>query len=646
MAGKSVVGALRVTLGLDSAQFQTGLKNAQTGLQRFGAMARTAALAVTTAMVTAGGAIGLAMKKLIGEADNMSKMAQSIGIPIDQLSKLNYAADLSGVSLDKLGVGVKRLSMGLLDMAQGGTSGAAKAMQALGISAKDAEGKIRPTTAVMEDLADRFSKMPDGAQKTALAMQVFGKSGADLIPMLNSGADGLRAMYDEAEQLGIVLDEQTGKAAEAFNDNLTRLGKVKDGIITQITAAMLPALLSMSEAMVGAANNASAMKTVGEALAWTLRALISAAAYVGSAFIGVASDIGAAYDAASRFVRGDFKGGAAAWNAGISRTQVLLKGTENFVRTLWSPPSGAPPAITRTTESTEALGRSTNRAARATRGLTDEQKAAEKAARDLANAAGRIFDQTRTPGEKFAQDLTELNAVMKAGLIDAVTYTRALRQLIDTLQEANRRRLDDMPIDPLAEKLKNRRVEDDRRQQQLAEDAAEAAKDYERYMRAATYDGIAGGLYAAADGDLGKYLAARLKANLIDGLAKSLTDMLSQRSGGSGGGLAGMVGRFFGGLPGFASGGTFKVGGSPGTDKNVVAFRATKGEMVDIRRPGQASEGGGYQMTVNPSPYFDLQVQKVAAPLAVGAAAQGVQVARQAIPAELGRRASYRLRNS
>jgi hypothetical protein len=83
-----------------------------------------------------------------------------------------------------------------------------------------------------------------------------------------------------------------------------------------------------------------------------------------------------------------------------------------------------------------------------------------------------------------------------------------------------------------------------------------------------------------------------------------------------------------GGLPGFKTGGSFKVGGSGGADSQTVAFRATPGEMVDIRRPGQDQGGGGMVVQVNPSPYFDVQVQRVSAPMAVQAASTAYSATR------------------
>ena len=81
------------------------------------------------------------------------------------------------------------------------------AFKALGIDVRDASGNIRDTNAVFLDIADRFGRMQDGATKSALAMQVFGKSGAELIPLLNSGRDGLKGMAAYAEHAQVLGHE-------------------------------------------------------------------------------------------------------------------------------------------------------------------------------------------------------------------------------------------------------------------------------------------------------------------------------------------------------------------------------------------------------------------------------------------------------
>jgi hypothetical protein len=616
MAGSAVVGALRVTLGLDSAQFTSGMKAAETGLQRFAGVAKAGALAIGTAMVAAGGAIATAMAGVINRAGDMYELSQALGVTVEDLSRMAYAAELSGVQIDGLEKAIKKLSVSLFDASQSGTGPAANAFRMLGISAVDAEGNVRPVIDVMGDLADRFSKMPGGAEKTALAIRVFGRAGADMIPMLNEGRDGLQEMYDEAQRLGIVLDTETAASAEALGDELTRLNAAKDGVITKITTGMIPALRSMAAALIKTSQDSRTMAVVGQALGWTLRALVTVAVLVGAAFIGVARDIGTAAVAAYKWVRQDFAGAAASAVVGFGQTQAYLKGIEQFVADLWTP-AGPPPAITAATEAVVDLADATDTASRGVNRLSESQRDAAQSAQDLAREAAQVYEQTRTPAEQYRAEVERLTRMLDAAAISQDTFNRAMRDA-EVARDA---------ADPLL--IAGRRIMEER--QEAAADAREEAirlaAQNEEDLRASTYDGIRGGLEAAADGNLGQYLAGRLRDALFDGLADTLTNMLRGPKGSTGGGAMGWLGAvgsvlkgFAGGLPGFKTGGSFKVGGSGGADSQLMQFRATPGEMVNIRKPGQDA-GGGMVVHVNPSPYFDVQVERVAAPMAVQAAA-------------------------
>ena len=640
MAGSAVVGALRITLGLDSAQFTTGMKSAQTGLQRFAGIAKAGAMAIGTALVAAGGAMAMAMRGVINDADEMSKMAQKIGVPIEELSRLRYAAELSDISLEALEKSLRRLSAGMLDAAEGGAGPAASAFAALGIQVRDASGQIRSSTSVIEDLAARFARMPDGVEKTALAMRIFGKSGADMIPLLNSGADGLREMYEEAEELGIVLDRETGLAAERFNDNLTRLGKTKDGIVTKITAGMLPSMDQLSASMVVAAKNSEGLKTVGRGLGIVMNSIISV-------FIGVAGAVWAAGLNMTAFVKtmakvmeGDFVGAAMAWSAGTSRASESIAGTVAQIKALFTTVRGGSGALPELETDLDDAAAASSRARRSTERLTDAQREAAAAATELAQEAAQVFEQTRTPAEQYATEVARLTRLLDAAAISQDTFNRAMR-------EANIRRDAADPLSQAGARIaeENREAAERRR-----EDAIEFAADHEENLRASTYDGIRSGLQAAADGNLGQYLAQRLRDALFDGLADTLTNMLRGPKGSSGGGAMGWLGAvgsvlktFAGGLPGFKTGGSFKVGGSGGADSQLMQFRATPGEMVDIRRPGQDAGGGAMSVHVVPSPYFDVQVQKVATPIAGRAGVQSFGAARSQVPADAARRQRFSL---
>lgn len=180
--------------------------------------------------------------------EELNKLAQKTGVSVEALSALKYAAELSDVTTEGLTKGLKRLSTALFDTKVKGDEGGA-ALKALGVAAMDSAGQIRPTEAVLLDLADKFAAMPDGAEKAALAVKLFGKEGLNMIPMLNQGREGLTGMMEEAKRLGLVMSEDAAQASEAFNDNLKRLHAVTEGLQRQIGAAVIPVLADLTERM-------------------------------------------------------------------------------------------------------------------------------------------------------------------------------------------------------------------------------------------------------------------------------------------------------------------------------------------------------------------------------------------------------------
>lgn len=180
--------------------------------------------------------------------EELNKLAQKTGVSVEALSALKYAAELSDVTTEGLTKGLKHLSTALFDTKVKGDEGGA-ALKALGVAAMDSAGQIRPTEAVLLDLADKFTAMPDGAEKAALAVKLFGKEGLNMIPMLNQGREGLTGMMEEAKRLGLVMSEDAAQASEAFNDNLKRLHAVTEGLQRQIGAAVIPVLADLTERM-------------------------------------------------------------------------------------------------------------------------------------------------------------------------------------------------------------------------------------------------------------------------------------------------------------------------------------------------------------------------------------------------------------
>jgi hypothetical protein len=218
---------------------------------QFSGLANPVALA-TTAVAAASAAMVASIKSAVDTGDQLNKLSQKTGIAVESLSALAYAGDLSDVSIESLATGIKKLSVNMSEAAASTSGKAAEAFKALGVSVKDASGNLRDSDAVMADIADRFAGMKDGAGKTALAVALFGKAGADLIPLLNQGSRGLAEMRVEAEKLGLVMTGKMAKDAEEFNDNIKKLSLSTSALGRSIAADLLGPLAEYTRLVVQA----------------------------------------------------------------------------------------------------------------------------------------------------------------------------------------------------------------------------------------------------------------------------------------------------------------------------------------------------------------------------------------------------------
>jgi len=201
------------------------------------------------------GAFALAAKGVADYADNLGKMSQRVGVAVEDLSKLQFAASLSDVSNEQLGTGLKRLSK-LMAEASGGMEKQQLILKELGVT------ETKNVNIAFQQLADRFATMEDGASKTAAAMAVFGKSGADLIPLLNTASKGLREAGEEAERFGIVIGKDAAAAAERFNDNLTRLSALSQGVRISLFSGLIDGLGRATTAFLEASRRGTAFEAV------------------------------------------------------------------------------------------------------------------------------------------------------------------------------------------------------------------------------------------------------------------------------------------------------------------------------------------------------------------------------------------------
>ena len=192
------------------------------------------ALGALAPVATVGGLAAL-VGKTIEAGDKFNDLSQRTGVSVESLAKFNKAAATSGTDIDAVAKSLGKLSKGLYETATTGKGATADALNALGISAKDAAGNLKSADQVTLEIANKFKAMPDGVEKTALAMQLFGKAGAEMIPMLNEGGKAI-------ESLSVKMTTAFAQKADEYNDKLATLGGKVGGLAAGITVALLPAL--------------------------------------------------------------------------------------------------------------------------------------------------------------------------------------------------------------------------------------------------------------------------------------------------------------------------------------------------------------------------------------------------------------------
>ncbi|UIY25882.1 hypothetical protein LZK76_10820 [Rhizobium leguminosarum] len=216
----------------DFAKFGQSLGAFGNSLQTMGKRLALAFAGVTT--VTTAAAAGLAnlAKSGADAADAAGKAAQAAGLQIDAYGRLAFAAEQNDVAAEAFGAAMSKLNKAIGEAATGGKEAAAK-FSALGVSIKDTHGRLRPTEDIVRDLAGAFAKLPDGAKKSALAINFFGKSGASLLPFLNEGKQGLIDLGAQAEQLGIVFTDAESNIGDAMGDALAEVSRASQGSATK-----------------------------------------------------------------------------------------------------------------------------------------------------------------------------------------------------------------------------------------------------------------------------------------------------------------------------------------------------------------------------------------------------------------------------
>lgn len=239
---------------IDSTEFDDlnrKLKLAQRSVQDFASEAQGVAQAVGAPFAAVAGAVGFSLQSAVTgfaqAGDGLDKMSARLGISAVKLQEWSFAATHAGAAPEDLEDALKDLSEKIAEVAGGDTGDAAQLFSALGISVKDASGKIRPASDIFEEVADAIQRNEDPALRTKMAMVLMGDSGRKLIPMLSGGAQGLDDMAKQAHDLGLVMNEDAVAAAAKMTDHMDDMKASVTAVGHEIGYRLSPVVISMSD---------------------------------------------------------------------------------------------------------------------------------------------------------------------------------------------------------------------------------------------------------------------------------------------------------------------------------------------------------------------------------------------------------------
>jgi len=222
----ATLGSLVVNLTVKSQKFAKGMSAAQSVVHK---------LAATTAAMGAASVVALAKT-----GDMFDKMSKRTGIAVDELSRFQFAAQQSGTDINAVEGGLRKMAQMLLN-ADRGASSATDTLKDLGISASSLVGKTQ--TQQFQMFSEALGNIEDPGRRAALTMQVFGKSGAQLLPLIAEGADGFQALADESDKLGGTVSKLQAKLGAKLTDAFNRVLVAATGLMRVIGEDLAPVII-------------------------------------------------------------------------------------------------------------------------------------------------------------------------------------------------------------------------------------------------------------------------------------------------------------------------------------------------------------------------------------------------------------------
>ena len=233
-------------LTLDTSEYEQSLDQSETQASGFGKKLKgafgvvgKAGAGLAVGAAAAGAAIFGMATKSAQASDHIDKMSQKLGLSREAYQELDFIASQSGTDVDSLRGGMKALTT-QMDSAMTGTGKAADAFKSLGISVTDSEGNMKSQEQMLWETLAALQNMEDGTEKATIANQLFGRSGSELMPLINGAAGSIDAMRQQAHDLGLVMSDETIDAGVKFTDSMDQVKRSLSAIGTKIGAEVMP----------------------------------------------------------------------------------------------------------------------------------------------------------------------------------------------------------------------------------------------------------------------------------------------------------------------------------------------------------------------------------------------------------------------
>ena len=204
--------------------------------------AKKLALPLTAAASAVGFSLSQMMSKFLDTGDAIDKASMRLGIGVDKLQSLQYAAKMSGSSAEDMNQALGKLNENIAKAAAGKNKELASLFAKLGISLRDAKGNLRTAADVLPEFADAIQRNTNSTVRARMAIAAFGDAGQKLIPMLQDGSKGLADMEKRAHDLGLTMSGEDVKAAADLGDRFSELGMVFDSFGNTLSAKLAPVL--------------------------------------------------------------------------------------------------------------------------------------------------------------------------------------------------------------------------------------------------------------------------------------------------------------------------------------------------------------------------------------------------------------------